>query len=248
MSAWPHLTHVDAHEHASAMHLDTNDIVHRIDMVDAPMPSIFLTFDDGPDPEWTPRVLDMLAAAEVRATFFMLGSAVRRAPALARRVRAAGHEIGNHGFSHVHARWQNDAMARQDYLDGYACIAEVTGEVPRLFRPPHGVLHEATRETALSLGHVVVQWSVSAVDWGPLARPQWILRRLLRVVAGDIVLMHDATQRRNHPAQLLQILPAWLAQLDACELHCATLDWVSLRSRRRHPTHGSQPYSRTAQA
>ena len=80
--------------------------------------AVYLTFDDGPDPEWTPRVLDLLAEAQVRATFFVVGQSVRAAPVLVRRIAADGHEIGNHSYSHRHPWAMREADARCEVRDG----------------------------------------------------------------------------------------------------------------------------------
>ncbi|GIX21550.1 MAG: hypothetical protein KatS3mg121_0333 [Gammaproteobacteria bacterium] len=171
-----------------------------------------LTFDDGPDPDWTPRLLDLLERHGVRAAFFVLGRAARRAPALVRRAAAAGHLIGLHGDVHPHPRWCGAKRARREVLDGHAALADVLGGAPGWFRPPHGVLHPAMAEAAAELGLECVGWTLSAIDWGPLGRRAWIARRLARARPGDVVLLHDAPRRLNRPDQGLPALADWLAR------------------------------------
>src|SRR5690606_11861693 len=103
-------------------------------------PAVYLTFDDGPDPRWTPQILDILAAHDAPATFFALGCHARSQPELLRRVRAEGHAVGNHTYSHRHPWKMLARRARAEVRDGAAAIAAVLGERPRHYRPPHGRL------------------------------------------------------------------------------------------------------------
>ena len=173
----------------------------------------YLTFDDGPDPEWTPRVLDVLARADVLATFFVIGRLAQQSAGLLREVRAAGHVVGNHGFSHRHPWTLTRARARSEVRSALDTITQVLGERPQWFRPPHGRLGAYLVEAAREEGQRVALWSVSAVDWGPLATSDRIGARLAELRAGDIVLMHDGPLRHNRPDQTLQVLPALLAAL-----------------------------------
>jgi peptidoglycan/xylan/chitin deacetylase (PgdA/CDA1 family) len=173
----------------------------------------YLTFDDGPHPDWTPRVLDVLARADVRATFFVIGRLAQQSPALLREIRAAGHVIGNHGYSHRHPWTLTRARARSEVRAALDTIAQVLGERPQWFRPPHGRLGAYLVEAAREEGQRVALWSVSAVDWGPLATRERIQARLGALRAGDIVLMHDGPLRHNRPDRTLQVLPSLLAAL-----------------------------------
>jgi peptidoglycan/xylan/chitin deacetylase (PgdA/CDA1 family) len=173
----------------------------------------YLTFDDGPDPEWTPRVLEVLEQAGVRATFFVIGRLAQHSSALLREIRAAGHVIGSHGFSHRHPWTLTRARARYEVRSALDTISQALGERPQWFRPPHGRLGAYLAEAAREEGQRVALWSVSAVDWGPLATPQRIKARLATLRAGDIVLMHDGPLRHNRPDCTLQVLPSLLAPL-----------------------------------
>jgi peptidoglycan/xylan/chitin deacetylase (PgdA/CDA1 family) len=173
----------------------------------------YLTFDDGPDVLWTPAVLEALAEARVQATFFVLGRTARDQAALLRETRAAGHVIGNHSFSHKHPWLMSRQNAASEVRDGADAIADVLGERPTWYRPPHGRLTLATIDAAHETGHRIALWSVSAIDWGPLATPHRILSRLRMLNAGDVVLMHDAPRRHNRPQHTLHVLPDVLAAL-----------------------------------
>ncbi|HEX6572942.1 MAG TPA: polysaccharide deacetylase family protein [Steroidobacteraceae bacterium] len=189
---------------------DVPSVVRRLD---AAAGHCYLTFDDGPDPEWTPRVLETLARADVRATFFVIGRLARQSVGLLREIRAAGHVIGNHAFSHRHPWTLTRSRARSEVRHATDAIAQALGERPQWFRPPHGRLGAYLAEAAREEGQRVALWSVSAVDWGPLATPERIRARLSALRAGDIVLMHDGPLRHNRPAHTLQVLPPLLAAL-----------------------------------
>lgn len=184
---------------------------------------IFLTFDDGPDEHWTPRVLDLLAAAAAPATFFVIGCRARAAPGLLRRAVAEGHEVGNHGWSHRHPFTLSRRHARDEVVAGANAIADVLGKPARFFRPPHGRVRGCMVDAAALQGQSLVLWSLSAVDWGPLGNARAIARRLRRAAAGDIVLMHDGGGGIHRTAELAASLPGFLADLDQRGLRPALL-------------------------
>jgi peptidoglycan/xylan/chitin deacetylase (PgdA/CDA1 family) len=198
----------------------------RVEMTSATQSAqhhVYLTFDDGPDQHWTPHVLDVLAAAQVRATFFMIGlQAVRFGP-LVRRIAAEGHEVGNHTFSHRHPWTLATEEARQEVRTGAATLANILGHAPRYYRPPHGRHRRCMEDEAHQQGETIVMWNVSAIDWGPLGDAERISQRLRRIQPGDIALMHDGRNRHNRPDELLRALPGFLSDLRARDLHAASL-------------------------
>lgn len=154
---------------------------------------VALTFDDGPDPESTPLFLRELAEHDVRATFFMLGSMVERAPALAAEIAAAGHEIGVHGFDHRYLPARLPAAARSDLRRATAVIESATGVRPRLFRPPYGVLSGPALAAASELGLTPVLWGAWGREWTPGATPESVFATLAGDLAGGVtVLLHDS--------------------------------------------------------
>lgn len=176
------------------------------------MQPIHLTFDDGPDPQFTPQVLQVLADLQMQATFFMVGQQARRAPALVREVAAAGHVIGNHTYSHRHPWSMLPTRARAEVREGAAALNDILGHEVRLYRPPHGRRRACMERQAQACGQRTVLWDVSAVDWGPLGTAAAIAQRLQAITPGTVVLMHDGRNRHNRPDQLLAVLPTLLQQ------------------------------------
>ena len=184
---------------------------------------IFLTFDDGPDQDWTPRILDLLAEASAPATFFVIGCRARVAAGLLRRSVAEGHDIGNHSWSHRHPFAMSRRRARDDVADGAKALADLLGRPVRHFRPPHGRVRRCMVDEAAAQGQTLVLWNLSAIDWGPLGGSRAIARRLRRAAAGDIVLMHDGNRGINRTAELAASLPGFLTGLGQRALRPALL-------------------------
>jgi len=171
---------------------------------------VHLTFDDGPDPTWTPRCLEHLAHANAHATFFVIGSQARKHPELVRRVVGEGHAIGNHTLTHAHPWRMRERRARAEVRDGADVLADILGFAPHYFRPPHGARRHCMIEEAQVLQQQLVMWDVSAIDWGPFGTSSRIAKRLSRIQDGNIVLMHDGANQHNRPDQLLKVLPEFL--------------------------------------
>ena len=185
--------------------------------------AVYLTFDDGPDEDWTPRILDVLAAAQARATFFAIGRQAERCGALLRRVQDAGHGIGNHGYEHRHPWTGSAVQARAEVRLGTEAIPHAIGTLPRAYRPAIGRHRRAMFEEAGRCGQRVVLWSLSAMDWGVFARKDRVACRLARARAGDIVLLHDGRNRHNHPETVVDVLPSLLISLSRRGLVAASL-------------------------
>jgi peptidoglycan/xylan/chitin deacetylase (PgdA/CDA1 family) len=152
-----------------------------------------LTFDDGPDPQGTPAVLAALDRLGWRATFFVLGAQVRREPSLLRDVAAAGHEVGLHGHEHRYLIARPPAAVALDLRRGWETVAEVTGAVPRWFRPPYGVLSGPAWRAAARLGMTTVLWSAWGRDWRADVTPRSVVDDLQAGrLDGGTALLHDS--------------------------------------------------------
>ncbi len=152
-----------------------------------------LTFDDGPHHEGTPAVLDILAAAGVSATFFLVGEQVRRNPALPREIVAAGHGIGLHCERHRNLLRLSPRQTRADIDRAQARIEDATGVAIGLYRPPYGVLNPTALRLARRRGWRTLLWSDWGRDWEKRATPESIARRVSENAApGALLLLHDA--------------------------------------------------------
>ncbi|MEV6692132.1 polysaccharide deacetylase family protein [Micromonospora sp. NPDC051196] len=169
---------------------------------------IALTVDDGPHPEWTPPLLDLLHRHGVRATFFLIGDRVRERPDLAREVLAAGHLIGNHSMSHPQpfaALTRPDLRAQIEHAQRE--IEDATGVTPSLFRAPGGNWSSTVLRTTAALGLTPVDWTVNPSDWRSPGVPR-IVRTLSRTRPGQIMLCHDGGGDRSQTiAALAEVLP-----------------------------------------
>ena len=176
---------------------------------------VALTFDDGPDPISTPRFLDFLAAERITATFFLLGSQLRRAPGLGAELVAAGHEVGVHGFEHRCLLTRSPAATHRDLAAARDLIADLTGTAPRWYRPPYGVLTTAGLLAARRLGMRSVLWTTWGRDWERGATPASIAATIARPLQpGGTILLHDS-DCTSAPGSWSRTLAALPAVLDA---------------------------------
>jgi peptidoglycan-N-acetylglucosamine deacetylase len=155
---------------------------------------VALTFDDGPDPDATPAVLDALEAAGVRATFFLVGEQAISNRALAREVADRGHEVGLHGFEHREHSDLSAREARDDLARGLGTIEVASGRRPTLFRPPYGRFSEDSYDACRDLGLEPVYWSAWGMDWEPLPAERIVDLATRDLGAGSIVVLHDSAR------------------------------------------------------
>jgi peptidoglycan/xylan/chitin deacetylase (PgdA/CDA1 family) len=187
---------------------------------------VALTFDDGPDPVWTPRIADLLDAAGARATFFCVGRHVEAHPDIARRLVGGGHELGNHSFAHPRTlNFRFAAAMEREVLRGETALRAVTGELGRpLYRPPVGLRNPSLARVAARLGLRVVTWSLHSRDTFATDAAALAARVLARVRPGDIVLLHDGSDRPGADRRVtLTALPAILEGLRARDLEPVTV-------------------------
>ncbi|MBP1970522.1 peptidoglycan/xylan/chitin deacetylase (PgdA/CDA1 family) [Virgibacillus natechei] len=155
---------------------------------------VALTFDDGPDPRFTPEVLDVLEEYDVPATFFLVGSRVEEHPDLVNRIHEEGHAIGNHTYSHPNLPEEEEGIGRLQWevRETEDAIADVIGFQPRHFRSPYGMLNEELVEALGEMNHTVVGWNVDSLDWKQISTEVIIDNVLSNTGPGSIILMHDA--------------------------------------------------------
>lgn len=184
---------------------------------------VALTFDDGPDPAHTPKVLDLLSDAAVRATFFVVGERAARAPELIREMVARGHEVENHSWSHRNLWFCGPRRTVREIVRAHDLLGDLTGRPPRYFRPPWGMVNLAVFPTLRRLGSRCVFWTVQPEGLQPVA-PRELAARVIRGARpGAIVDLHDAEGVRGAPGRLLDALPLMLEGLGAGGYECVPL-------------------------
>ena len=190
---------------------------------------VALTFDDGPSPEHTPKVLDLLDAADVKATFFVIGRKVKLYPELVREIVARGHAVGVHGYDHDRLfSLRTPESIRLDLARAVAAIAAASGQAPTLFRPPIGHTSPRIAGALEAFDFTVVGWSVRGLDGLGGARPERVAARIVPHLGdGAIVLLHDAAENEDFTPASLAALPRILAAMAARNLPGVRVDaWL----------------------
>ncbi len=163
---------------------------------------IALTFDDGPWPESTGQVLDILKKNQIKGTFFLIGQNVKNYPGLVKREIAEGHVIGNHTWHHWY-QFLNPQAAAYEIDHTADLIYQVTGIKTNLFRPPGGIMHNGVASYARNSKYAIIRWSSDSVDYSRPAVPKLINNVFRRAKPGGIVLMHDGGGNRSKTVQAL---------------------------------------------
>ncbi|MEV0281122.1 polysaccharide deacetylase family protein [Streptomyces sp. NPDC050610] len=200
--------------------------------------TLALTFDDGPSPLYTPRVLAVLARYDVRATFFMLGGNVAKYPDTVRQVADAGHVLGNHSWSHPNLETLSPAQVRDQIRRTQDVIDRTAGRRPVLFRAPGGHFAAAAMAECAALGLRPISWSVDPEDWSNPGSRRIADRVLAGARTGSIVLNHDGTMSgQDVPehegladrTQTVEALKVYLPRLKAAGYRFTTPDAHPLR-------------------
>ena len=182
---------------------------------------VALTFDDGPHPEGTPAVLDLLARAGHGATFFLIGEQVELRPELAKEIVSRGHLVAVHGYRHRLQSRLSSKQLRADLDRARATIQAAAGASPGLHRPPYGVYSPAGLRLAVGSGLKPLLWSRWGKDWRRFANPRRIANRVTRNLrAGDVILLHDADfySARNSHQRTVEALRLIIAELERLEI------------------------------
>jgi len=156
---------------------------------------IFLTFDDGPDPEVTPWVLAVLKKVDIKATFFCIGDNIKKHPDIFKEILSQGHAIGNHTFNHLKG-WETETTT---YLENIKkCddeILESGGFSTDLFRPPYGKISRSQTKEVLKLNKKIIMWDILTVDYDKTVTPEKCLENATRkVTSGSIIIFHDSVK------------------------------------------------------
>jgi peptidoglycan-N-acetylglucosamine deacetylase len=163
---------------------------------------VFLTFDDGPDPDSTPAVLDALDEAGVKATFFAVGEQLMRHHAIARDAVARGHELELHGFEHRPHDELSPQQARDDLARGLGALEAAAGVRPRRYRPPYGLFSEASHAACADLELEPVYWAGWGMDWEPIPGARIAELATRDLGPGAIVLLHDSPRYSTRTSAL----------------------------------------------
>ncbi|MDQ0418111.1 peptidoglycan/xylan/chitin deacetylase (PgdA/CDA1 family) [Croceifilum oryzae] len=153
--------------------------------------AIALTFDDGPDQVYTPKVLDILKKYRVKATFFLVGNNVEKYPQVVKRIAQEGHQIGNHSYDHANLKKLPDKAYHEQIEKTGRLIRNLVGYTPKAFRPPYGSLSEKQVKWASDKKYLVTQWNVDTLDWKGLSKEEVLSRALDSTTPGAIILQHS---------------------------------------------------------
>lgn len=176
--------------------------------VDTSLPFVALTFDDGPHPKNTPRLLDILKERNVKATFYVVAPNVKRYPEIMRRIIAEGHEIGNHTVTHGNLTKMSEAAVKREFTETHDAIVAATGVAPRTMRPPYGAITTAQKAwIRRDLGYPTILWSVDPEDWKKPGSSVVTSRLVSGASPGGILLVHDIH------ASSIDAIPAAVDQL-----------------------------------
>ncbi|GGA32855.1 hypothetical protein GCM10007416_01880 [Kroppenstedtia guangzhouensis] len=173
---------------------------------------VALTFDDGPDRTYTPRVLDILKREQIPATFFVVGKEVNRNGEVAQRIVSEGHVIANHTWSHLYLPGLPDKRVQGELNRTVQAVQQATGKKMSLMRPPYGAV-KGKEERITHTGHRIINWDVDTRDWKPGRTSQQILSAVKKhTVPGSIVLMHSGGGNRSATVQALPEIIHYLKQ------------------------------------
>lgn len=177
---------------------------------------IALTFDDGPDKDFTPQVLDILKENNVKATFFVVGEMVSWSPEILKREYEEGHEIGNHTFTHINVAKRSYSEINKEIKQTQEAIKKVIGKEPSLFRPPYRAISRDMCTIAKDKNMNIVLWSnLDPRDWSNPGVNYIVETIMNKVQNGTIILLHDYNNTRNSTTQTIQALKVVVPKLKA---------------------------------
>lgn len=174
---------------------------------------IALTFDDGPDKNYTEEILDILNEYGIKATFFVIGKNCEENPDILKRIANEGHEIGNHTYSHPHLSKLSRNSLEEEIIKTENIVEDITGVKTSLFRPPEGVYSKNIAETSYALSYRAILWSVDTTDWKSPKADKIAQVVMDNTRSGVIILCHDyIAGESNTPAALRMFIPRLIQQ------------------------------------
>ena len=190
--------------------------------------AIALTFDDGPDEDFSPQILDILKKYNVKATFFMVGQKVGWNPAIAKRTADEGHEIGNHTFSHINICNSSNEQINNEINKTQKIIKDITGKEPKFFRPPYRAINENLFNIMKSKDMKVVLWSdLDTKDWSNPGVYNIIKSIEDNAENGTIILLHDYNKVRNNKSQTIQALEKIIPKMQSLGYEFVTISEIT---------------------
>lgn len=195
---------------------------------------VALTFDDGPDPEYTPQILDVLKKYHAKATFFVIGAHAKEHPQIIKRQIRDGHEVANHTFNHDYDLHISKRRLRSELLKTSKTIYKISGTRPVLFRPVGGYYNELIINTALENNFNTIMWSwhQDTKDWSRPGVDKIVHNVISDTKPGDIILMHDAGGNRS---QTVKALDEILETLTNAGYECVTVSEMLFRLKSNLP-------------
>jgi len=176
---------------------------------------VALTFDDGPDTRFTPKVLDVLKANQVKATFFLLGSQASAYPDVVQRIVREGHVIGNHSYSHANMPKLSVEKFQYQIERTENILQSQIGYAPKLIRPPYGAINEEQVQWVASHRYMIVNWNVDSLDWKSLKSDQVLQNIMRQTKPGSIILQHSGGADTQDLSGTVQALGPLISQLKA---------------------------------
>lgn len=208
--------------------------------IDTNQKIVALTFDDGPDPVYTPQILEFLKARRLKADFFLMGKHARQYPEIVRRMAEEGQEIGNHTYSHPDLLLKREYTVREEIEQCDRVIFDLLGVKPLLFRPPYGLEPQKAARECNALGHLAVDWNISPRDWARPGVNKMLERILKRLAPGSIILLHDGGGDRS---QTVALLPPLIEQLKKRGYRILTVEAMLEAASQERPKAGDRPPS-----
>ncbi|MNI30666.1 Peptidoglycan-N-acetylglucosamine deacetylase [compost metagenome] len=184
---------------------------------------VALTFDDGPDGQFTARVLDVLKQTQVKATFFVVGKQAQAYPDLVRRMVKEGHVVGNHSYTHANLPKLSESKFQEQIENTQSILQDLIGYTPKLIRPPYGAINEEQVRWVSSHHYVIVNWNVDSLDWKQLSSSQVLNNVMAQTRPGSIILQHSGGGEGQDLSGTVEALPTIISKLKASGYQLVTV-------------------------